>query len=67
MQKEINSLIDGFDVNACFYFTTHEVEATITIDGEDQYFYYNDVVNVPQNILINEITKSALYRYRKAM
>jgi len=66
MQKEINSLIDGYDVKASFYFTSHEVEASILVNGEEQYFYYEGVEDVSQKILIDTLTKSALYRHIKA-
>ena len=66
MQKEINSLIDGYDVKAYFYFTAREVEASILVNGEEQYFYYEGVEDVSQKILIDTLTKSALYRHIKA-
>jgi hypothetical protein len=65
MQKEINKTINGHDVNGSFYFTTKEVEASILVDGEEQYFYYDDVEDVSHEILINELMKSAVYRHEK--
>lgn len=65
MQQEINKTINGHDVQGSFYFTTNEVEASILVDGEEQYFYYDDVDNVSKDILIDELMKSACYRHDK--